>query len=71
MFNDDRSGVFSKILSKAKEQHPNNKEFARQNLFNLPHIEEEGSEKERRRQLGSTEWELELEEDVLLKCQPN
>ena len=27
MFNDDQSDVFSKILNKAKEQHPNKEEF--------------------------------------------
>ena len=40
-----------------------------QNNASLPHNEEESGKKERRRQLWSTGWEIELSEEVLLKCQ--
>ena len=69
MFNDNRPEFFSEILNKAKEQNPNNMELQIRNNASLPHNEEESRKKERRRQLGSTGWEIELSEEVLLKGQ--
>jgi len=70
MFNDNRPDLSSKILKKAKEQQPNKRELQIQNNASLPHNEEESCKKERRKRLGSTGWETELNEELLLERQP-
>jgi len=69
MFNDIRPDIFSKILNKTKEQQPNNEEL--QDKITPAYLTlKKKAAKRKRRQLGSTRWETELNEEVLLKCQP-
>ena len=48
----------------------NNEELLIQNKASLPHNEEESCEKQMEK-TGSVRWKPELNEEVLLKCQPN
>jgi hypothetical protein len=69
MFKDIRPDIFSKILNKTKEQQPDNEEL--QDKITLAYLTlKKKAVKRKRRQLGSTRWEPELNEEVLLKCQP-
>ena len=69
MFNDIRPHIFSKILNKTKEQQPNNEEL--QDKITVAYLTlKKKPAKRKRRQLGSTRWEPELNEEFLLKCQP-
>jgi hypothetical protein len=60
MFNDIRPDIFSKILNKTKEQQPNNEEL--QDKISLADLtlKKKATKRERRKQLGSTRWEPEL-----------
>jgi len=69
MFNDIRPDIFSKILNNTEEQQPNNEEL--QDKITLAYLTlKKATKRKRRRQLGSTRWKPELNEEVLLKCQP-
>jgi hypothetical protein len=69
MFSDSCPDIFSKILNKTKEQQPNNEEL--QDKITLAYLTlRKKAAKRKRRQSGSTRWEPELNEEVLLKCQP-
>jgi len=68
MFNDIRPDIFSKILNKRKEQQPNNEELQEKITLAYLTLKKKVTKRKRRRQLGSTRWEPELNE-VLLKCQ--
>ena len=64
----NRPDIFSKILNKTKEQQPNNEEL--QDKITLAYLTmKKKATKRKRRQVGSTRWEPELNEEVLLKCQ--
>ena len=68
-FNDNRPDIFSKILNKTKEQQPNSEKL--QDKITLAYLTmKKKAAKRKRRQVGSTRWEPELNEEVLLKCQP-
>ena len=69
MFNDICPDIFSKILNNTNEQQPNNEEL--QDKITLAYLTlKKKAAKRKRRQWGSTRWEPELNEEVLLKCQP-
>jgi hypothetical protein len=70
MFNDNRPDLFSKIINKTTEQQPSDETL--QNKMTLAYLtmKKKATKRKRRRQLGSTKWEPEINEEVLLKCQP-
>jgi hypothetical protein len=70
MFNDIRPVIFSKILNKTKEQQPHNEELQDKIILAYLTLKKKAAKRKRRKQLGSTRWEPELNEEVLLKCQP-
>jgi len=70
MFNDIRPDIFSKVSHKTKEQQPNNEEWQDKITLAYLALKKKAAKRKRRLQLGSTKWEPELNEEVLLKCQP-
>ena len=62
--------IFSKIINKTKEQQPNNEELQDKITLAYLTLKKKAAKRKRRRQSGSTRWEPELNEEVLLKCQP-
>jgi hypothetical protein len=70
MFNDNRPDMFSRILNKTKEQQSSNEKLQSKLKLAYLTIKKKAAKRKRRRQLGSTKWEPELNEEVLLKCQP-
>jgi hypothetical protein len=69
MFDDNRSDLFSKILNKTNEQQPSNETLQDKMTLAYLTMKKKAAKRKRRRQLGSTRWEPELNEEVLLKCQ--
>jgi hypothetical protein len=70
MFDDNHPDLFSKILNKTKEQQPSNETLQGKMTLAYLTMKNKAAKRKRRRQLGSTRWEPELNEEVLLKCQP-
>ena len=70
MFNDFRPDIFSTVFNKTKEQQPNNEEWQDKIKLAFLTLKKKATKRKRRRHLGSTEWEPELNDEVLLKCQP-
>jgi hypothetical protein len=64
MINDNRPDIFSEILNKTKEQHPNNKELQDKITLTYFTLHKKVSKRKGRRQVLP-----ELNEEVLLKCQ--
>jgi hypothetical protein len=60
MFNDVCPDIFSKILNKTKEQQPNNEELQDKITLAYFTLKKKATKRKRRRQLGSTRWEPEL-----------
>jgi hypothetical protein len=70
MFNDIRPDIFSKILNETKDQQPNNEDLQDKITLAYFTLKKKAAKRKRRKQFGSTRWEPELNEEVLLKCQP-
>ena len=70
MFNDTRPDIFSKILNNTTGQRPNNEELQDKITPAYLILKKKPPKRKRWRQVGSTRWEPELNEEVLLKCQP-
>jgi hypothetical protein len=71
MFDDNRPDLFSKILNKPTEQQLSNETLQDKMTLAYLTMKKKAAKGKGRGQLGYTRWEPQLNEEVLLKCQPN